>query len=110
MESLPPSENHLINSNNDSKKYKCIQSNPNELYDMIDSLKEEYKSIIQFNINTENLDKEAKLLFLKKMRNPQTKSEALTSKESYYYRIRVKFNTKDITNIAPPNDRISGKK
>ena len=79
--------------------YKCIQSIPNELCDMIDSIKEEYKSIIKFNINTENLDKDAKLLFLKKMRNPQTKSEALTSKESYYYWIRVKFNTVDITNI-----------
>lgn len=57
--------------------YKLVQTKPNELYKKIKKITEEYLLCNNSEIN----------------RNPQTKEEALTSKESYYYWIRNKYNT-----------------
>jgi len=63
--------------------YKNIQKNKNELFDFITTYTNEYNSITGSNIN----------------RNPSSLEEAKTSKESYYYWIRDKFNNIDKTTI-----------
>lgn len=63
----------LINS------YKAIQNDKDELYTFIQYYREEYNSIEDNTVN----------------RNPSTLDEAKTSKESYYYWIRNKFNQMD---------------
>jgi DNA adenine methylase len=66
--------------------YKHIQNNKNILYEYILFYKKEYDDIEGEEIN----------------RNPSTLEEAKTSKESYYYWIRKKFNVidKDIVEAA----------
>jgi len=59
--------------------YKNIQNRKNELYELIDFYINEYDSIKGNVIN----------------RNPKTIEEAKTSKESYYYWIRNKYNNID---------------
>ena len=59
--------------------YKNIQSNKNELFEYITTYITEYDNIVHNSIN----------------RNPSTIEEAKTSKESYYYWIRNKFNNMD---------------
>ena len=82
--------------------YKFVQSNPELLYEKIESYKNQYDSISQFNINIDNADdlnkNEIKTLKTK-YRNPKTIEEALSSKESYYYMMRNKFNTSIKTSI-----------
>ena len=56
--------------------YRQIQSNPNQLYQKINSYMNEYTNINLNNIN----------------RNPQSLDEAKSSKESYYYWLRKLFN------------------
>lgn len=56
--------------------YRQIQSNPNQLYQKINSYMNEYTNINLNNIN----------------RNPQSLDEAKNSKESYYYWLRKLFN------------------
>jgi len=63
--------------------YKNIQSNKDELYKMIDSYVTEYDSITGSIIN----------------RKPNSIEEAKTSKESYYYWLRNKYNTIDKNTI-----------
>jgi DNA adenine methylase len=57
--------------------YKQIQSNKDKFYDYTQRIIKEYDSIGDF----------------KGMKKPTTKQEALTSKESYYYWIRHKYNS-----------------
>ena len=57
--------------------YKHIQSNKDELYECIDKYIKEYDSIDGTIIN----------------RKPASINEAKTSKESYYYWLRIKYNT-----------------
>lgn len=57
--------------------YKNIQQNKEELFIHIEQYMNEYNSIIGETIN----------------RKPKNKEEAFTSKESYYYWIRSKYNT-----------------
>lgn len=57
--------------------YKHIQSNKDELYECIDKYIKEYDSIDGTIIN----------------RKPASIDEAKTSKESYYYWLRIKYNT-----------------
>ena len=64
---------HLINV------YKNIQNNTDELYTFITSYMDTYSSIDGTEIN----------------RKPNTIDEAKTSKESYYYWLRKRFNTID---------------
>lgn len=63
---------YLINT------YKFIQENPLELYERIMSMVDQYKNIEYSSI----------------YRDPKTLEEAYTSKESYYYYIRKKYNNK----------------
>ena len=56
--------------------YRQIQSNPNQLFEKINSYMNEYKNI---NLNIIN-------------RNPQSLDEAKSSQESYYYWLRKLFN------------------
>jgi DNA adenine methylase len=56
--------------------YKNVQKNKEKLYEYIEFYIKEYKNINGTIIN----------------RNPQTDEEAKTSKESYYYSLRNKFN------------------
>lgn len=63
--------------------YKHIQSNKDELYHHIDFLINEYNNITGNEIN----------------RKPMTIEEAKTSKESYYYWLRNKFNNIDKNSI-----------
>lgn len=63
--------------------YKNIQSNKEELYEMIESYMNEYDSVTGTIIN----------------RKPSSIEEAKTSKESYYYWIRNKYNNIDKTTI-----------
>lgn len=63
--------------------YKKIQDNPNELYNIIDSYIQEYDSLSGTEIN----------------RKPSSIDEAKTSKESYYYWIRKRFNEIDKNSI-----------
>lgn len=63
----------LINS------YKCIQSHKDELYTYIQYYRDEYNTIEDTIV----------------IRTPTTVDEAKTSKESYYYWIRNKFNQMD---------------
>lgn len=56
--------------------YKHIQSNPNAFLAEVKALVDEYASITGSTVN----------------RKPETKEEAVTSQESYYYWIRSKFN------------------
>jgi DNA adenine methylase len=69
--------NNLINL------YKNIQSHKDELYDKLKYYYEEYDSLTGSTIN----------------RKPQTEEEGKTSKESYYYWVRNKFNTMDKNSI-----------
>lgn len=64
---------HLINV------YKNVQNNRDELYTFITSYMDTYSSIDGIEIN----------------RKPNTLDEAKTSKESYYYWMRKRFNTID---------------
>lgn len=59
--------------------YKQIQNNKDELFNYIDSYITQYHNLLGTDIN----------------RNPTTLEEALTSKESYYYWIRKKYNNLD---------------
>lgn len=59
--------------------YKHLQSNKDELYRYLKNYYEEYDSIVGEEIN----------------RSPETLEEAKTSKESYYYWCRSKFNNSD---------------
>jgi len=59
--------------------YKAIQDHKDELYEYIDSYISEYDSITGDVIN----------------RNPQTIEEARTSKQSYYYWVRNRYNNMD---------------
>ena len=63
--------------------YKHVQSNKDELYEYIKYYIDEFKSIVGSHIN----------------RSPTSIEEAKTSKESYYYWLRNKFNTIDKTSI-----------
>jgi DNA adenine methylase len=63
--------------------YKNIQNNKDKLYELINFYFDEYDNITGTNIN----------------RKPKTIEEAKTSKESYYYWIRNKFNNMDKHNI-----------
>lgn len=63
--------------------YKNIQSNKEELYEMIEIYMNEYDSITGSIIN----------------RNPSSIEEAKTSKESYYYWMRNKYNNIDKNSI-----------
>ena len=63
--------------------YKNIQTNKNELFEYINLYINEYNSIIDVNIN----------------RKPLNIEEAKTSKESYYYWLRWKFNNIDKESI-----------
>lgn len=63
--------------------YKNIQTNKEKLYEMIESYINEYDSITGTIIN----------------RNPSSIEEAKTSKESYYYWIRNKYNNIDKNTI-----------
>lgn len=63
--------------------YKKIQDNPDELYNIIDSYIQEYDSLSGTEIN----------------RKPSSIDEAKTSKESYYYWIRKRFNEIDKNSI-----------
>ena len=63
--------------------YKHIKTHKDQLYDIIDSYINEYASIEATKVN----------------RNPQTIEEARTSKESYYYWMRNKFNRIDTRSI-----------
>jgi DNA adenine methylase len=56
--------------------YKNVQTKPNELYDKVFDIVNEYESIIGTKIN----------------RKPKNIDDAKTSKESYYYWIRKKYN------------------
>jgi DNA adenine methylase len=64
--------------------YKHIQNNINELYDYIDLYFTEYNNIKSCIIN----------------RNPTSIEEAKTSKESYYYWIRNKYNNIDKNTVV----------
>ena len=68
---------YLINTYND------IKSNPNDLYILINHHRTIYDSIKKDDLN----------------RNPQTYEEAISSKESYFYWIRKKFNENMKQNI-----------
>jgi DNA adenine methylase len=59
--------------------YKAIQDHKDELYEYIDTYISEYDSITGDVIN----------------RNPQTIEEARTSKQSYYYWVRNRYNNMD---------------
>ncbi len=59
--------------------YKQIQNNKDELFNYIDSYITQYHNLQGTHIN----------------RNPSSLEEALTSKESYYYWIRKKYNNLD---------------
>jgi len=59
--------------------YNCIQTNPNELYNQLKIYIDEYSNISGEIIN----------------RNPLNIDDAKTSKESYYYWIRRKYNTSE---------------
>ena len=63
--------------------YKHIQSNPATLFKHIQELKNEYHSLKGTVVN----------------RKPKNLAEAKTSKESYYYWLRNKFNTIDKTSV-----------
>tara|TARA_B100001540_G_scaffold69824_1_gene62911 strand:+ start:1191 stop:2090 length:900 start_codon:yes stop_codon:yes gene_type:complete len=63
--------------------YKNIQNNKDKLYNILKSYFKEYDNITGNIIN----------------RNPQTINEAKTSKESYYYWIRKKYNNIDKDSI-----------
>ena len=63
--------------------YKNIQTNKEELYEMVESYINEYDSITGIIIN----------------RKPSSIEEAKTSKESYYYWIRNKYNNIDKNTI-----------
>ena len=63
--------------------YKHIQTHKNELYNYIDVYIKEYDNIKGTTVN----------------RTPQSIEEAKTSKESYYYWIRTKYNTIDKTSV-----------
>lgn len=56
--------------------YKNVQRNPSELYKKIREITSEYSKCDGDKVN----------------RKPKTKEEALTSKESYYYWIRSRYN------------------
>jgi DNA adenine methylase len=63
--------------------YKNIQNNKNELFNYITNYLSIYDKLTGTIIN----------------RNPQTEEENLSSKESYYYYLRNKFNTMDKNSI-----------
>jgi len=63
--------------------YKQVQSNHEELYKHIEYYTSEYNSIKSQHVN----------------RRPTTIEEAITSKESYYYWIRSKYNKTDNTKV-----------
>ena len=63
--------------------YKNVQRNPNELYEKLKEITNEYSSCNGDEIN----------------RKPKTKKEAMTSRESYYYWIRNKYNESYIDDI-----------
>ena len=63
--------------------YKHVQTNKDELYDLIEAYVEEYDMIEGNEIN----------------RTPKNEQEATTSKESYYYWIRNKYNNIDKNTI-----------
>jgi DNA adenine methylase len=65
--------------------YINIQHDTDELFEYITKYKNEYDSITEKKINTKGLT-------LKKALTTQTKEEAYTSKEGYYYWIRKKYN------------------
>lgn len=60
--------------------YKCMQTNPQKLYDHFTRYLTQYHSCITNQEDSPN-------------RNPKTKKEAMQSKESYYYWIRKQYNT-----------------
>ena len=76
--------------------YKHIQTNKDELYKLINLYIKEYDSIEQFTISPEykNLKSKKKLI-----RNITDIVQAKTSKESYYYWIRNKFNSMDPSTV-----------
>lgn len=61
--------------------YKNIQTNPRELFDVVQTLIVEYNQCIGTNVN----------------RLPTTLTEAMQSKENYYYWCRGKYNALDST-------------
>ena len=63
--------------------FKAIQNNKDEFFHYLESYKNTYHNLKEFPIN----------------KNPQTLEEGLTSKESYYYYVRNKFNTIDKNSI-----------
>ena len=63
--------------------YKNIQNNKNELFEYITKYITTYDGLTGVNIN----------------RKPTTEDEALSSKESYYYWIRAKYNTMNKTEV-----------
>jgi DNA adenine methylase len=85
-------ENNIINVTGDIYAYdfngplifthKNIQMNPQELYDIFTPIIEEYHGIVEVKGN----------------QKPMNEEEGLSSKESYYYWIRKKFNQQEDKN------------
>lgn len=63
--------------------YNNIKDNPKELYKKINKLKDRYNNIEKINGN----------------KRPENKEEGLSSKESFYYYCRNKYNKKKMNNI-----------